>query len=73
MSSKAQARYRRSILLGVLALAALVWAATDQFGIPPEDMAWLLLYTFVAVGGVIACAAIAVALWLLLKKILSRD
>ena len=70
--SRANARYRRSITLGVLALACLVWVATDQFGIPREDMAWLLVYTATGVLAVILLAAVAVGLWVGLLKLLKR-
>lgn len=71
--SKANARYRRSITLGVLALACLVWVATDQFGVPPQDMAWLLAYTVAGALGVILLAAMVVGLWLGLRKLLARN
>jgi hypothetical protein len=71
--SRANARYRRSLILGILALASLVWVATDQFGIPPQDMAWLLLYVVVGLMVVIVIAGIAVALWLGVRKLVRRD
>jgi len=36
--SKANRRYVRTIVIGTAALAALVWMAVDQFGIPQEEM-----------------------------------
>ena len=71
--SKANARYRRSIVLGILALASLVWVATDQFGIPPQDMGWLLVYILAGLIGIMVIAAIAVALWLGVRKLIQRD
>ncbi len=71
--SKANARYRRSIVLGILALASLVWVATDQFGIPPQDMGWLLVYILAGLIGIMVIAAIAVALWLGVRKLVQRD
>ena len=71
--SKANARYRRSIVLGILALASLVWVATDQFGIPPQDMGWLLVYILAGLIGIMVIAGIAVALWLGVRKLVQRD
>ena len=71
--SRANARFRRSIILGVLALASLVWVATDQFGISPQDMAWLLVYILVGMLAIIFTAGITVALWLGVRKLLQRD
>jgi membrane protein DedA with SNARE-associated domain len=71
--SKANARHRRTTILGVLALASLVWVAVDQFDIPLEDMAWLLFYTVVVVLGIIVVAAVAVAAMIGLKKLLGKD
>jgi hypothetical protein len=71
--SRANARYRRSLILGILALASLVWVATDQFGIPPQDMAWLLLYVVAGLMVIIVIAGIAVALWLGVRKLVRRD
>jgi membrane protein DedA with SNARE-associated domain len=70
--SKAKARYRRSIIIWILALASMVWVAVDQFDIPPEDMAWLLVYTVVVVAAIILCAAVAVAVLVGLKKLLGK-
>jgi Ca2+/Na+ antiporter len=71
--SKANARYHRTILLGTLAMASLVWVAVDQFAIPWEDMAWLMVYTLVVVFGIIAFAGVAVGLWLVIRKLFGRD
>lgn len=71
--SKATARYRRTTILGVLALASMVWVAVDQFNIPVEEMAWLLVYTIVVVAGIILFAAITVAAMVGLKKLFRKD
>ena len=71
--SRANSRYRRSIFIGVAALASLVWVATDQFGIPPENIAWMFVYILAAVCCVIAFAAIVAGLWIYLRKLLNRD
>ncbi|MEH6571052.1 MAG: hypothetical protein V7709_18380 [Halioglobus sp.] len=72
-TSRANARYRRSLILGVLALASLVWVATDQFGIPPQNIAWLLVYILAGMLGIILIAGTTVALWLGLRKLVQRD
>ena len=72
-TSRANARYRRSIILGILALASLVWVATDQFGISPQDMAWLLVYVLAGMLGIVLTAGITVALFLGVRKLVQRD
>ncbi len=70
--TKASRRYYRTLVLGVAALGALVWAAVDQFGIPWSEMLELLLGTLLVVGVVIAVAGVAVAAWLGLRKLLQK-
>ena len=67
--SKANARYRRSIIIGIVALGALVWVSTEQYGVPRENIAWMLIYTVAAVFGVIVFAAVVVGLLLVLRKL----
>ncbi len=71
--SRAQRRYLRTIILGILAMAALVWAAVEQFGIPLEEIGELFLATVIAVGVVIGAAAVVALLWLGLRRLLRRD
>lgn len=54
-------------------MAALVWSAVDQFGIPWEEMLDLLLVTVVVIALVIALSAACVGLWLGLRKLLDKD
>jgi hypothetical protein len=68
--SRAQRRYIRTIVLGVCALAALVWSAVDLFDVPVEDMGQLFLGTVIAVGVVIVAAALTVALLAGLRRLL---
>jgi hypothetical protein len=70
--SRANRRYYRTIILGVVAMAALVWVAVDQFGISSEEMLELFLATLLVVALVIVAAALAVLLWVGLRKILAR-
>ena len=70
---KSSRKYYRTIILGVAAMAALVWAAVDQFGIPWEDMLDLMLVTLAVISIVIVAAAVAFALWLGLSRLLRKD
>jgi hypothetical protein len=67
--SKPARRYARTILLGVAALAALVWMAVRQFGIPLQEMLQLGLGAFLMVAGVIIAAAVASLLFAVLRRI----
>lgn len=67
--SKSARRYVRTILLGVAALAALVWMAVRQFGIPLQEMLQLGLGAFLMVTAVIIAAALASLLLALLRKL----
>ena len=71
--SRARKRYYRTIVLGVLALATLLWAAVDQFGLSWEEMAELFLATLLVVGGVIVLAALVALLWVGLRRLLGGD
>ncbi|TDG13804.1 hypothetical protein E2F43_09835 [Seongchinamella unica] len=70
---RAGRKYYRTIFLGVAAMAALVWAAVDQFGIPWRDMLHLLLVTVAIIALVIAASAITVGLWLGLRRLLRNN
>ena len=71
--SKARRRYYRTIILGVLAMATLLWAAIDQFGLSYEEMAELFITTVLVVGAVIALAALVALLWIGLRRLLGDD
>jgi hypothetical protein len=71
--SKRKRRYVRTIILGVLAMGALVWGAVDTFEVPPEQL-WVLFLQTLAVLAVLMLAAAAVAvLWSLLRQLSKRD
>lgn len=70
--SRASRRFYRTVLLGVLAMAALVWVAVDQFGISREQITELFLGTVLVVAVVIALAGVLVALWMALRRVLQR-
>lgn len=69
---RANRRYYRTILLGIAAMAALVWAAVDQFGISWEEILQLFLGTLIVVGLVILVAGVFVGLWIGVRKLLRR-
>ena len=50
-------------------MAALVWAAVDQFGITREEIGQLFLGVVLGVALVIAAAALAVFLWIGLRRL----
>jgi len=49
----------RTLVLGLGAVIALLWGAVDIVGVPPKNLAWLLLQALVAIGTVIVLAAMA--------------
>ena len=69
---RAHRRYLRTLVLGVLGLAALVWVAMDQFGISRQEMSDLFLWTVLVISVVIVVAALAVLVWMGLRKIARR-
>jgi len=71
--TKAGRRYIRTLLLAVMAMAALLWAAVDLFDIPPEEIMTLFLATAVGAAGIIAAAALVVFLWIGLRKLIARN
>ncbi len=71
--SKAGRKYYRTVLLGVAAMACLVWAAVDQFGLSWSEMLDLFLATLLALGVVIVAAALTVGVWIGLRRLLRRD
>lgn len=71
--SSATRRYYRTIVLAVLAMAALIWVAMDQFGISRQEMTELFLGTLVAALVIILCAGAITLLWVGLRKLLRRD
>jgi hypothetical protein len=56
-----------------MAMAALVWAAMDQFGISQQEMTELFLGVVLVAVLVILCAAVIVLLWVTLRKWLRRN
>lgn len=54
-------------------MGALVWGAVDTFEVPVERLWALFLQTLAAVAALIVSAAAAVALWVLLRRLLRRD
>lgn len=71
--AKRRRRHVRTIILGVLAMAALVWGAVDTFEVPPERLWALFLQTLAVLFTLILAAAGAAALWILLRRLWQRD
>ncbi|MFU8763268.1 MAG: hypothetical protein ACNA7T_02030 [Haliea sp.] len=71
--SKRKRRYVRTIILGVLAMGALVWGAVDTFGVPLEQLWALFLQTLAVLAVLMLAAAAVAALWSLLRQLLKRD
>lgn len=63
----------RTLLLGIAALAVLLWGAVSQFGIPRETVLSLLVSTTLALLTMMVLAALSLGLVLLLKRLLRRD
>jgi hypothetical protein len=70
--SKTNRRFYRTMLLGLLALGVLIWAAIDQFGISRQEMVGLLGTTVLIAGGVILLSAVCAVLWIAMRKLLQR-
>ena len=70
--NKANRRYLRTIILGVLAMGGLIWSAMDQFGISSQEMLDLFLATAIGAGGIILAAGIMVVLLAVLRKLAQR-
>ena len=71
--SRASRRYYRTIILGVLAMASLIWVAMDQFGISQQEMIGLFLGSVLVTVGVIVFAALVALLWISIRKLLRRE
>lgn len=71
--SRASRRYYRTIILGVLAMASLIWVAMDQFGISQQEMTGLFLGSVLVTVGVIVFAALVALLWISIRKLLRRE
>ncbi|AQA18846.1 hypothetical protein BST95_11960 [Halioglobus japonicus] len=67
---KANRKYYRTIFLGVAAMATLIWAAVDQFGIPWEDMLDLLLASLLMMLAIIVAAAVCFGLVVGLRRLI---
>ncbi len=65
-------RNRRTVFLGLLATITFVWAAIDRFDVPPQEMAWLLLYCVVGVLGTAVLAGLCVGSLVLLRMAWQR-
>ena len=70
--SKANRRYLRTIILGVLAMGGLIWSVMDQFNISPQVIMDLFLATALGAGVIILAAGLVVMIWAGLRKLNSR-
>lgn len=71
--SRSGKHYLRTILLGIVAMAALVWMAVDQFDLAPRVLGEMFLTTLVVAAAVIICAGLAALLWVGLRKLTRRE
>lgn len=71
--SRVTRRYYRTILLGICAMAALIWVAVQQFGISRQEITQLFLGTVLVALLVIAGAALMTVLWVGLRRLLRRS
>ena len=67
--SRANRRFYRTMVLGLVALALLIWTAIDQFGLSRAEMTDLLIGTLLAVAFTITCAALIAAVWVGLRRL----
>ncbi len=67
--TRSRRRNLRTTILGILAMAVLLWAAVDQFGISRERVLELLLTTLLVVAVIIVIAALGAGLWILLRRL----
>jgi len=70
--SKAGRRYYRTILLGLVAMAVLIWVAVDQFGISIQRMQELFLATVAVICAIVICAALFTVAWMGLRRLWRR-
>ena len=63
-------RHKRTLFLGVLATCVFVWAAIDRFDVPAEEMAWLFVYCILGVLTTMLLAALTVAVFIGLRRLL---
>ena len=70
--NKASRRYYRTMLLGLTAMAVLIWAAVDQFGISTEDVITLFLGAVLVTVVIVLCAGLFTVLWVLLRRLMHR-
>ncbi len=64
---------RRTLLLGIAAMAVLLWGAVSQFDIPREQLVDSLVAMLLVLLAVITLAALSVALWVSVRRLLNRE
>lgn len=71
--ARSRRRYLRTLILGLLAMAALVWGAVDSFDIPLERIWDMFLMTLMVVVALVLAAAATAALWIGVRRLSARD
>ena len=66
-------KYRRTLILGLLATVTLVWSVVHYFGVSPVEMAWLFAFSVMGVAAIMLLAALAVTLLNVLRKLLRHS
>lgn len=71
--NRATRRFYRSLVLSLTALGVLIWVALDQFDVPRQEAARLLLGTLSVAASVIVLAALFAGIWIALRKWIRRE
>ncbi|MFV0477414.1 MAG: hypothetical protein ACK5ME_06215 [Parahaliea sp.] len=66
---RSRRRFLRTLILGVLCLATLVWAAVDQFDVAPATLLKLAAGTAIGAVGIIFAAGLLVVSLQLLRRL----
>lgn len=60
--------YLRTSVLGILAMAVLVWAAVDRFEVPAERVREIFLMTLLLTGLLALAAVVPAGLWVAWRR-----
>lgn len=71
--SRAQRRHLRTVILGIAAMATLIWSAVDQFAISWAEIRQLFFAVLLGVLIVMACAGLGVLIWQLIIRLINRQ
>lgn len=70
--ARSSRRYWRTIVIGTLSMAVLLWAAIDQFGVAPQDLWRLFIGALLGAAIVVFAAGAVFLVWLVLRRVLGR-